>query len=43
MKKQLLKGIAKMAEKAVQEASGSKSCVFYYEVEMPKVLKNQKK
>lgn len=42
MKKTLLKGIAKVAEKAVKEASGSKSTFYYYEVEMPKCLKEKK-
>ncbi len=42
MKKTLLKGIAKAAEKAVKEASGSKSFYIYYEVEMPKCLKDKK-
>ena len=42
MKKTLLKGIAKATEKAVKEASGSKSIVIYYEVEMPKCLKDKK-
>ena len=30
------------AEKAVKEASGSKSIIIYYEVEMPKCLKDKK-
>ena len=42
MKKTLLKGIARAAEKAVKEASGSKCCYIYYEVEMPKCLKDKK-
>ena len=33
MKKEMLKGIAKVAEKAVKEACGSKSIFFYYEPE----------
>ena len=38
----MLKGIAKVAEKAVKEACGSKSACWYYEVEMPKGLKEKK-
>lgn len=42
MKKEMLKGIAKVAEKAVKEACGSKSIFFYYEPEMPQKLKDKK-
>ena len=41
MKKTMLKGIAKVAEKAVKEACGSKSLCYYYEVEMPTCLKDK--
>lgn len=42
MKKTVLKGIAKVAEKAVKESCESKSTIFFYEVEMPKCLKEKK-
>lgn len=42
MKKTVLKGVAKVAEKAVQGACGSKSLVFCYEPQMPAVLKAKK-
>ena len=42
MKKTVLKGIAKVAEKAVKESCGSKSLFLLYEVEMPKCLKEKK-
>ena len=42
MKKLILKGIAKSAEKAVKEACGSKSQFYYYEPDMPAVLKAKK-
>ncbi|ADZ83612.1 cyclic lactone autoinducer peptide [Cellulosilyticum lentocellum] len=42
IKKTMLRGIAKTAEKAVEGASGSKSLVFFFEPEMPKALKEAK-
>ena len=42
MKKQVLKGIAHCAKKAVKEACGSKSLVLYYEPQMPASLKAKK-
>lgn len=42
IKKTILKGIAKTAEKAVDGASGSKSICFFFEPEMPKALKEAK-
>ena len=42
MKNTMLKTIAKAAEKAVKDACGSKSTYWYYEVEMPKCLKDKK-
>lgn len=42
MKKELLKGIANASKKAVKEACGSKSCYIFFEVEMPKCLKEKK-
>lgn len=42
MRKTILKGIAKQAEKAVKEASGSKSTAYFYEPEMPASLKAKK-
>ena len=42
MKKAILKGVAKCAEKAVKEACGSKSIAIFFEVEMPAVLKAKK-
>ncbi len=42
MKKTVLKGIAKCAEKAVKEACGSKSFAIYFEPEMPATLKAKK-
>lgn len=42
MKKTILKAVAKTAEKAVKEACGSKSAIYYYEPEMPACLKAKK-
>lgn len=42
IKKAMLKGIAKTAEKAVEGACGSKSVFIYFEPEMPKALKEAK-
>lgn len=42
MKKLILRGIAKSAEKAVKEASGTKCTAIFYEPEMPACLKAKK-
>ena len=42
VKKTMLKGIAKTAEKAVEGVSGSKCICFFFEPEMPKTLKEAK-
>lgn len=42
IKKTMLKGIAKTAEKAVEGACGSKSIFIFFEPEMPKALKEAK-
>ncbi|MDF2877585.1 MAG: hypothetical protein K0S30_681 [Clostridia bacterium] len=42
LKEKVLRGIAKAADKAVEGACGSKSCVITYEPEMPKALKQAK-
>ena len=42
MKKEILTKMAKAAEKAVKEACGLKSNVYYYEPQMPAALKNKK-
>ena len=42
MKKTVLKGVAKVAEKAVQGGCGSKSAVFFYEPQIPVALKAKK-
>ena len=42
IKKVILKGIAKTAEKAVEGACGSKSVCIFFEPEMPKALKEAK-
>jgi cyclic lactone autoinducer peptide len=42
LKEKLLRGIAKVADKAVEEACSSKSWWVTYEPEMPKVLKQAK-
>jgi len=42
MKKELLKGMVKASEMAVKEACGSKSSFIFFEVEMPKCLKEKK-
>ncbi len=42
IKKTVLKGIAKTAEKTVESVSGSKCLVIFHEPEMPKALKEAK-
>lgn len=42
IKNRVLKSIAKSAEKAVKEACGSKSYIYYYEPDMPASLKAKK-
>lgn len=42
MKKIVLKGIAKTAEKTVESVSGSKCLGLFFEPEMPKALKEAK-
>ena len=42
IKKTMLKGIAKTAEKTVEGISGSKCIALFHEPEMPKALKEAK-
>ena len=42
IKKTVLKGIAKTAEKTVESVSGSKCICLFHEPEMPKALKEAK-